>query len=109
MKTKEIISIHDFLKLLDFYKKEIQIKYQDVVNENEHIDTVSEAIVEEKLEPVQEKIEEANIEQVVDELVRQYPQLDYVVVNDGSRDNTLDICREHGFKKSRKVHSSKGL
>lgn len=62
MKTKEIISIHDFLKLLDFYKKEIQIKYQDVVNENEHIDTVSEAIVEEKLEPVQEKIEEANIE-----------------------------------------------
>lgn len=62
MKTNEMISINEFLKLLDFYKQEIQVKYQDVVNENEHIDSVNEAIVEENLEPVQEKIEEANIE-----------------------------------------------
>ena len=41
--------------------------------------------------------EEANIEQVVDELVRQYPQLDYVVVNDGSTDRTAQICRERGY------------
>ena len=41
--------------------------------------------------------EEANIEQVVDELVRQYPQLDYVVVNDGSTDRTAQICREQGY------------
>ena len=41
--------------------------------------------------------EEANIELVVGELVRDYPQLDYVVVNDGSRDRTAEICRERGY------------
>ena len=38
--------------------------------------------------------EEANIVQVVEELTRGYPQYDYVVVNDGSTDSTLSICRE---------------
>ena len=37
--------------------------------------------------------EEANIVQVVEELTRDYPQYDYVVVNDGSRDKTAAICR----------------
>ena len=32
--------------------------------------------------------EEANIVRVVEELTTQYPQYDYVVVNDGSRDKT---------------------
>ncbi len=41
--------------------------------------------------------EEANIKSVVDELVNHYPQLDYVVVNDGSRDRTGQICRENGY------------
>lgn len=41
--------------------------------------------------------EEANIKTVVDELVNQYPQLDYVVVNDGSKDRTAQICRENGY------------
>lgn len=41
--------------------------------------------------------EEANIETVVDELKLDYPQLDYVVVNDGSRDRTAEICRERGY------------
>lgn len=41
--------------------------------------------------------EEANIETVVGELVRDYPNLDYIVVNDGSRDNTAKICREKGY------------
>ncbi|HIT63373.1 MAG TPA: glycosyltransferase family 2 protein [Candidatus Ventrimonas merdavium] len=41
--------------------------------------------------------EEANIEIVVDELIREYPQFDYVVVNDGSRDRTAEICREKGY------------
>lgn len=41
--------------------------------------------------------EEANIEMVVDELERDYPQFDYVVVNDGSRDRTAQICRERGY------------
>lgn len=40
--------------------------------------------------------EEQNIEAVIKEL-RAYPQLDYVVVNDGSTDRTSDICREKGY------------
>lgn len=41
--------------------------------------------------------EEANIEMVVGELERDYPQLDYIVVNDGSGDRTAQICRERGY------------
>lgn len=41
--------------------------------------------------------EEANIENVVQELKEHYPQYDYVVVNDGSRDRTAEICKEQGF------------
>lgn len=41
--------------------------------------------------------EEANIGRVVTELIKEYPQYDYVVVNDGSRDRTAEICRENGF------------
>lgn len=41
--------------------------------------------------------EEANIATVVGELEAQFPQLDYVVVNDGSRDRTAQICRENGY------------
>ena len=39
--------------------------------------------------------EEANIANVVEELKRDFPELDYVVVNDGSRDRTAEICREN--------------
>ena len=42
--------------------------------------------------------EEANIERVVNDLVTNYPQYDYVVVNDGSRDHTAAICRANGFR-----------
>ncbi len=41
--------------------------------------------------------EEANIEQVVETIIRDYPEYDYVVVNDGSKDNTARICKERGF------------
>lgn len=41
--------------------------------------------------------EEANIEKVVTNLKQVCPQYDYVVVNDGSKDRTADICRENGF------------
>ena len=41
--------------------------------------------------------EEACIVQTVRELVAEAPQFDYVVVNDGSRDRTAELCREHGF------------
>lgn len=41
--------------------------------------------------------EEKNIEKVVDELIRDFPQLDYLVINDGSTDNTAAICRKNGY------------
>lgn len=41
--------------------------------------------------------EAENIEKVVDVLEKDYPMYDYVVVNDGSRDATAAICREHGY------------
>jgi len=42
--------------------------------------------------------EEANIVGVVEKLKREVPQYDYVVVNDGSKDRTAQICREHSFE-----------
>ena len=42
--------------------------------------------------------EEANIERVVEELVQDYPELDYVVVNDGSTDQTAQICLQHNYQ-----------
>ena len=36
--------------------------------------------------------EEGNISRVVDNLISNYKDLDYVVVNDGSRDNTAKTC-----------------
>lgn len=41
--------------------------------------------------------EEANIEKVVRELCGDFPQYDYVIIDDGSKDRTSDICREGGF------------
>ena len=40
--------------------------------------------------------EAANIEKVVDNIINHYPQYDYIIINDGSTDNTEEIC----FKKS---------
>lgn len=42
--------------------------------------------------------EEKNIERVVDRLIRDFPQYDYLVINDGSRDRTGEICREKGYE-----------
>ena len=41
--------------------------------------------------------EAENIERVVDDLVANYPQYDYVVINDGSKDKTLEICKTRGY------------
>ena len=41
--------------------------------------------------------EQDNIKRVVDNLTQNYPQYDYVVVNDGSRDHTRRICVENGY------------
>jgi glycosyltransferase involved in cell wall biosynthesis len=42
--------------------------------------------------------EAENIEWVVDELTGTWPDLDYIVVNDGSSDATAAICRRRGFR-----------
>lgn len=41
--------------------------------------------------------EEACIVDTVQELLSSSPGLDYVVVNDGSRDRTSELCQTHGF------------
>lgn len=41
--------------------------------------------------------EEGNIENVVNNLVRKFPQYDYVIVNDGSTDNTKKICKTNQY------------
>lgn len=41
--------------------------------------------------------EEANIGRVAENLIRNHPELDYVIVNDGSADRTAEICHEKGY------------
>lgn len=41
--------------------------------------------------------EAENIERVVDNLIKNYPQYDYVVINDGSTDATRKVCAMRGF------------
>lgn len=41
--------------------------------------------------------EELNIERVVNNLTDNFPQYDYVVINDGSKDDTAKICQQNGF------------
>lgn len=42
--------------------------------------------------------EAGNIENVVNNLITNYPQYDYVIVNDGSRDNTERICLQNHYE-----------
>lgn len=42
--------------------------------------------------------EEDNIENTVNLIKEKYQQYDYVVVNDGSKDNTANICRRNGYE-----------
>ncbi len=39
-----------------------------------------------------------NEEKSIDNLVVNYPEYDYVVINDGSRENTAAICRRRGYR-----------
>lgn len=41
--------------------------------------------------------EEENIIRVVNRLTSEYPQYDYVIINDGSKDETAKLCRQNGF------------
>lgn len=41
--------------------------------------------------------ERDNIVSTIEDLRNNAPGVDYVIVNDGSKDDTLSICREHGY------------
>lgn len=41
--------------------------------------------------------EQDNIERVIETVKRDCPQYDYLIINDGSRDNTESICRKNGY------------
>lgn len=41
--------------------------------------------------------EEANIQRVVENIITQCPEYDYVVINDGSTDCTKEICEKNGY------------
>lgn len=41
--------------------------------------------------------EEANIVSTIEDLKRHAPEVDYVVINDGSRDSTASICEKLGY------------
>ncbi len=41
--------------------------------------------------------EEKSIERVVKNIITNFPEYDYVIVNDGSRDKTAKICKKNGF------------
>lgn len=41
--------------------------------------------------------EEENIKHVIADIVEHCPQVDYIVINDGSTDHTREICMENGF------------
>ncbi len=41
--------------------------------------------------------EETNIERTVGNIIANYPEYDYVVVDDGSKDHTAAICRKNGY------------
>lgn len=41
--------------------------------------------------------EAENIEKVVENLIKNYSQYDYIVVNDGSKDDTAKICKKNGY------------
>ena len=41
--------------------------------------------------------EEASIESTIEELKQIVPNLDFIIINDGSRDGTRDICLQHSY------------
>ena len=41
--------------------------------------------------------EEGSIENVVNNIIRNYSQYDYVIINDGSKDRTSAICHSNGY------------
>lgn len=41
--------------------------------------------------------EEKNIEYVIDDIKKNCPEYDYLIINDGSSDHTLEVCQKNGY------------
>jgi len=41
--------------------------------------------------------EEGNLERTIEDIKKNAPDFDYVIINDCSTDRTLDMCRKHGY------------
>lgn len=42
--------------------------------------------------------EAENIERVVDNIIENFPEYDYIIINDGSKDKTREICQKRGYR-----------
>ena len=62
MKEKNQITLDEFIKLLNYYKDRINITYKDDVKNNDNIDTVEEAVIQKKLEPIQEQMNKSYLD-----------------------------------------------
>ena len=41
--------------------------------------------------------EEESLKKTVDSVIKKSPQVDFLVVNDGSKDGTAQVCRDNGY------------
>ena len=53
--------------------------------------------------------EQDNIERVVKHLTENYPEYDYVVINDGSMDKTSEICHSNHYRSSGKFRTCRWI
>ncbi len=62
MKETKQLTVDEFVKLLNYYKERLNLKYSEEVKNNDEIDTIEEAIVKHKEEIIQEKMDESFLE-----------------------------------------------
>ena len=41
--------------------------------------------------------EEGSLKNTVDAVIEKAPQVDFLIVNDGSKDGTAQVCRDNGY------------
>ena len=62
MKETKQLTVDEFVKLLNYYKERLNLKYSEEVKNNDEIDTIEEVIVKKKEEIIQEKMDESFLE-----------------------------------------------
>ena len=91
MQKNNTISIQEFLKLLNFYKNEITMKYQEKVDVNDQLNSVEDAVIEQKIKDVKEQLEEADMK-----LDKEEPIVLEEVPKEDPFQLRLDINEAHG-------------